>query len=68
MNFHIEHHMYPMVPFYRLPELHRELKSQMPPAYPGFWAAWKEMVPTLLEQRRDPNYFVERRLHPAVVE
>jgi hypothetical protein len=68
MNFHIEHHMFPMVPFYALPELHRELKSQMPPAYRGFRAAWREIIPTLIEQTRNPNYFVERKLHPALLD
>jgi fatty acid desaturase len=27
-NYHLEHHLFPSVPFYRLPELHRELMSQ----------------------------------------
>ncbi|WEX08677.1 fatty acid desaturase [Chelativorans sp. AA-79] len=68
MNYHIEHHMFPMVPFYALPALYRELKSQMPLAYPGFWAAWREIIPTLVEQTRDPNYFVDRKLHPAILD
>lgn len=68
MNFHIEHHMYPMVPFYALPHLHRHLKDQMPPAYRGFTAAWREIVPTLVAQLGDPNYFVDRKLHFAEVE
>jgi len=25
VNFHLEHHLYPSVPYYRLPELHRWL-------------------------------------------
>ena len=33
MNYHIEHHMFPMVPFYRLPELHAMIKDQCPPAF-----------------------------------
>src|SRR5260370_13270003 len=28
VNFHIEHHFYPSVPFYRLPQLHRTLMSK----------------------------------------
>jgi fatty acid desaturase len=30
-NYHLEHHLFPSVPFYRLPELHRQLMSQ--PSY-----------------------------------
>ena len=28
VNYHIEHHLYPSVPFYNLPECHREMKSR----------------------------------------
>jgi fatty acid desaturase len=34
VNYHIEHHFYPSVPFYRLPELHALLVSK-----PGFYNA-----------------------------
>ena len=29
MNYHVEHHMFPMVPYYRLPELHEEIKRRL---------------------------------------
>jgi fatty acid desaturase len=28
VNYHLEHHFYPSVPFYRLPQLHRTLMSK----------------------------------------
>ena len=31
MNYHVEHHMFPMVPYYRLPELHEEIKHDCAP-------------------------------------
>jgi fatty acid desaturase len=65
MNFHIEHHMFPMVPFYRLPELHEMIKDDCPPAYPGVWSAWREIVPALVRQRRDPAWYVVRPLPPG---
>jgi fatty acid desaturase len=40
MNYHVEHHMFPMVPYYRLPELHEEVKADLAPAYPSIWAAY----------------------------
>jgi fatty acid desaturase len=66
MNYHIEHHMFPMVPFYRLPELHEMIKDQCPPAYPSLWAAYKEIVPALLKQRKDPSWCVVRQLPEGV--
>jgi fatty acid desaturase len=62
MNYHIEHHMFPMVPFYRLPELHEMIKAECPPAYPGLWAAYREIIPALLRQRKEPSCFVARQL------
>lgn len=60
MNYHVEHHMYPMVPFHALPRLHQEVKDKCAPAYPSLWAAWREIIPAVLKQRKDPHYFVER--------
>jgi fatty acid desaturase len=62
MNYHIEHHMFPMVPFYRLPELHALIKADCPPPYAGVLAAWAELLPTLIHQRRDPAFFAARQL------
>jgi fatty acid desaturase len=62
MNYHLEHHMFPMVPFHALPRLHEVIKEQTPPAYAGFIAAYREIVPTLIRQAHDPDYFVRRPL------
>jgi fatty acid desaturase len=37
MENHIEHHLYPQVPFYSLPALHEAIKDQLPKPDPGFW-------------------------------
>jgi len=37
MNHHVEHHLYPQVPFYALPRLHQEVAEQTPKPDPGFW-------------------------------
>jgi fatty acid desaturase len=60
MNYHIEHHTFPMVPYHRLPELHEAIKSQCPPVYPSVWAAWREVLPALWKQSRDESYQVNR--------
>ncbi|MCY3880347.1 MAG: fatty acid desaturase [Rhodobacteraceae bacterium] len=64
MNYHVEHHMFPMVPFYALPDLHEEIKADCPPAYSGMIAAYREMIPALRRQLREPCYFVRRQLPP----
>jgi fatty acid desaturase len=62
MNYHIEHHMFPLVPFHQLPKLHSLIKSDCPEPNKGFWGAWREMLPVLLKQIKDPTYFLEREL------
>jgi fatty acid desaturase len=62
MNYHIEHHMFPMVPYHRLPELHEEMKPYCPPPYPSVFAAYREIIPALIRQIREPGWAVERPL------
>ena len=65
MNYHIEHHMFPLVPYYRLPQLHKEVRHDCPPVYPSIWAAYKEIIPAILRQLRDEEYYVRRELPPG---
>ena len=62
MNYHLEHHMYPLVPFHALPALHEEIRADCPPPYPSVLAAYREMIPAMLRQRKDPGHHVERPL------
>ncbi len=65
MNYHVEHHMFPMVPYYNLPELHRLIKADCPPPCTSTWAAFREIIPTVLQQSRTPEYFLRRTLPPT---
>jgi fatty acid desaturase len=65
MNYHVEHHMFPMVPYHALPRLHAEVAEDLPTPYPSLFAAYREIVPTLLRQMREPGYYVRRELPPA---
>ncbi len=57
MQYHVEHHMYPAVPFYNLPKLRKAMEHDLPPATHGLWATWREIFQTLEKQKADPNYF-----------
>src|SRR5436190_17630148 len=62
MNYHIEHHMFPMVPYHALPRLHEEMKPYCPAPYKGVVDTYREIIPALLRQMREPGYYVERKL------
>ncbi len=65
MNYHLEHHMFPMVPYHQLPRLHDLIKHDLPPPYSGFFEAYREIIPAVIRQMKDQNYFVRRNLPPT---
>ncbi len=68
MNYHVEHHMFPTVPTHNLAALHAEIKDDLPPPSPSFVAAYRELVPALIRQHRDPTYEIERPLPNSAAE
>jgi Na+-transporting NADH:ubiquinone oxidoreductase subunit F len=62
MNYHVEHHMFPLVPYHHLPRLHELVRPDMPAPYRSLWAAWCEIIPAVVRQVKDPAYFVKRKL------
>ena len=62
MNYHVEHHMFPLVPYHTLPALHQAVKDDCPTPYPSILNAWKEILPTIFKQVKDPTYHVKRKL------
>lgn len=62
MNYHIEHHMFPMVPYHALPKLHAEMKHDCPEPVRGLFPALKEVISALRKQRKDPTFVVKKPL------
>ena len=62
MNYHVEHHMFPLVPYHALPKLHETIRGDCPPPYPSILTAWKEILPAIIRQVKDPGYHVKRPL------
>lgn len=61
MNYHVEHHTIPMVPYHALPELHEHFLPQSPPPYRNLWEVYREMIPALIKQAtEDPEYHIKR--------
>ena len=60
MQDHIEHHIFPQVPFYNLPKLHELVKDQMPKPNKSFIDALIEMIPAIIKQSKDPKYYIKK--------
>jgi fatty acid desaturase len=47
MPFHTEHHLYPSIPFYQLPQAHQALKNRLVHLAPSYVAANREVIDSL---------------------
>ena len=65
MNYHVEHHMFPMVPYHALPRLHAMIKHDLPAPNPSMLHGYREMIPAFLRQLRNEDYFLKRDLPPT---
>jgi fatty acid desaturase len=65
MNYHVEHHMFPMVPYYNLPKLHEAIKHDLPAPTPSIIAGFREMIPAWKRQLKYEDYFIKRELPPT---
>lgn len=64
MNYHIEHHLYPLIPYYNLPKLHAAIRDQLPYTYRSLTEVTLAVLPIMWRQAFDADYF-DRRTLPA---
>jgi fatty acid desaturase len=62
MNYHVEHHMFPMVPYHRLPELHEKIKHDLQAPNRSIRQAYAEAWPYLVRQFRGEEVCLRREL------
>ncbi|MFZ7091351.1 fatty acid desaturase family protein [Primorskyibacter sp. 2E233] len=62
MNYHVEHHMFPMVPYHQLPALHARIKHDLPKPNPSMLHAYREVLPILRRQLAYEDDFLTREL------
>lgn len=65
MNYHVEHHMFPMVPYHRLPDLHARIKDDLPAPNRSIAEGFAEMWPAIRRQLLNEDYFLKRDLPPT---
>ena len=58
MNYHVEHHMFPMVPYHALPRLHALIKDDLPAPNPSMWHAYREVWPVVLRELRYEDFYL----------
>jgi fatty acid desaturase len=65
MNYHIEHHMFPMVPYHALPRMHALIRDDLPVPSPSIAAAFADVIRALWRQRTEPGYTILPDLPPT---
>jgi fatty acid desaturase len=65
MNYHVEHHMFPMVPYHAMPALHEAIKHDLPVPDPSIYAAYRDMFRAVMRQRHEPGFYLRRELPPT---
>jgi fatty acid desaturase len=56
INYHLDHHMFPTVPYHALPALHEEIKRDCPPANRSIWSGLKEVMMIMEKRKTDPTF------------
>ena len=62
MNYHIEHHMFPMVPYHALPRLHGMIKHDLPEPNRSLAEGMLEVYRALKRQLRDKEFRIHKKL------
>ncbi|MEL7115428.1 MAG: fatty acid desaturase, partial [Pseudomonadota bacterium] len=62
MNYHVEHHMFPAVPYHQLPALHALIKDDLPEPTPSILSGFKEVLPILRQQLQNEEVYLKRDL------
>ena len=62
MEYHLTHHMFPTVPSYNLDKLHHYIKDQLPRTNEGLIDAYKEIIPAIIKQSKEEDYFLKKDL------
>jgi fatty acid desaturase/nitrite reductase/ring-hydroxylating ferredoxin subunit len=58
MQYHIEHHMFPAVPFHSLRRLHAKVERQLPAPHSNLFAAYKDILSVVMRQQKESRFHI----------
>ncbi len=62
MEYHLEHHMYPMIPSYNLKKLRKEIDDQLPKPFASLWDFYKQVLPSVFALAINPKDYYKVNL------
>ena len=57
MEYHLEHHLFPMVPSYNLNKIRNEIKYQIPKPFNGLYDFYKNVLPSVIRLAYNNNQY-----------
>ena len=61
MEYHLEHHMFPMVPSYNLKKLQNLIKDQVPKPFPSLFSFYRQVLPVVIKQASNPSLYFKNK-------
>ncbi len=62
MEYHLEHHLFPMVPSYNLSNLQNEIKDQIPQPFNGLFRFYRSVLPSVIKLATNPDGYYKVNL------
>jgi len=63
MEYHLEHHMFPMVPSYNLKKLRKEIDNELPKPFSSLFDFYKKVLPAVIALATDQNKYYKVKLN-----
>ena len=65
MEYHLEHHLFPMVPSYNLSNLQKEIKDQIPKPFNGLFGFYRSVLPSVIKLATNPDDYYKVNLQSS---
>ena len=62
IKYHLEHHMFPMVPSYNLKKLQYEIGDQLPKPFKGLYNFYKAVLPSVIKLKNNQKGYYKVNL------
>jgi fatty acid desaturase len=62
MEYHLEHHMFPMVPSYNLKKIRNEIQDQIPKPFNSLYDFYKSVMPSVIKLATSPQDYYKVEL------
>ena len=63
MEYHLEHHMFPMIPSYNLEKLRKEIDNELPKPFTSLFDFYRKVLPAVIALATDQKKYYKVKLN-----